>query len=251
MNVDLLAEYWATEAGRGKLRDMLEDAERTTDGIRRVLTTRDSNGNLQILKSVEAESAVQKFMRIGYVDTRGKTQQQVKQELEARFGSLAKKGVKVNFYDNRDIDAKNLDETSLSKLTANGFAITEDGTVWINKSFVDSGKVIDFNKVTQHEISHIIFGKDSEFQAQYLESAYGSFLEGISENGYLHDNAGITDYDTSSLSMFDRMLLNSYILDQIQLWEPTGDDRIDRVVRVTHLMPKTEHKYNRKARKNI
>ena len=244
VNVDLLAEYWATEAGRGKLRDMLEDAERTTDGIRRVLTTRDSNGNLQILKSVEAESAVQKFMRIGYVDTRGKTQQQVKQELEARFGSLAKKGVKVNFYDNRDIDAKNLDETSLSKLTANGFAITEDGTVWINKSFVDSGKVIDFNKVTQHEISHIIFGKDSEFQAQYLESAYGSFLEGISENGYLHDNAGITDYDTSSLSMFDRMLLNSYILDQIQLWEPTRDDRIDRVVRVTHLMPEVQQKRN-------
>nr|WP_232053236.1 hemagglutinin repeat-containing protein [Leptotrichia trevisanii] len=244
VNVDLLAEYWATQAGQGKLRDMLENAERTTDGIRRVLTTRDSNGNLQILKSVEAESAVQKFMRIGYVDTRGKTQQQVKQELEARFGSLAKKGVKVNFYDNRDIDAKNLDETSLSKLTANGFAITEDGTVWINKSFVDSGKVIDFNKVTQHEISHIIFGKDSEFQAQYLESAYGSFLEGISENGYLHDNAGITDYDTSSLSMFDRMLLNSYILDQIQLWEPTGDDRIDRVVRVTHLMPEVQQKRN-------
>ena len=44
------------------------------------------------------ESAVQKFMRIGYVDTKGKTQQQVKQELEARFGSLAKKGVKVYFY---------------------------------------------------------------------------------------------------------------------------------------------------------
>ena len=92
VNVDLLAEYWATEAGRGKLRDMLENAERTTDGIRRILTTRDENGNLNILKSVEAESAVQKFMRIGYVDTRGKTQQQVKQELEARFGSLAKKG---------------------------------------------------------------------------------------------------------------------------------------------------------------
>ena len=97
VNVDLLTEYWATEAGRGKLKDLIENSERTTDGIKRILTTRDENGNLNILKSVEAESAVQKFMRIGYVDTKGKTQQQVKQELEARFGSLAKKGVKVYF----------------------------------------------------------------------------------------------------------------------------------------------------------
>ena len=67
-----------------KLRDLIGNSERTTDGIKRILTTRDENGNLNILKSVEAESAVQKFMRIGYVDTKGKTQQQVKQELEAR-----------------------------------------------------------------------------------------------------------------------------------------------------------------------
>lgn len=50
VNVDLLTEYWATEAGRGKLRDMLENAGRTTDGIRRTLMTRDENGNLNILK---------------------------------------------------------------------------------------------------------------------------------------------------------------------------------------------------------
>ena len=54
-----------------KLRDLIGNSERTTDGIKRILTTRDENGNLNILKSVEAESAVQKFMRIGYVDTKG------------------------------------------------------------------------------------------------------------------------------------------------------------------------------------
>lgn len=140
-----------------KLRDLIGNSERTTDGIKRILTTRDENGNLNILKSVEAESAVQKFMRIGYVDTKGKTQQQVKQELEARFGSLAKKGVKVYFYGEKDIDTSNLDNATKTKLLANGFAITEDGTVWINKEHVDSEKVIDFNTLTQHEISHIIF----------------------------------------------------------------------------------------------
>jgi len=216
VNVDLLAEYWATEAGRGKLRDMLEDAGRTTDGIRRILTTRDENGNLNILKSVEAESAVQKFMRIGYVDTRGKTQQQVKQELEARFGSLAKKGVKVYFYGEKDVDTSSLDNATKTKLIANGFAITEDGTVWINKEHVDSGKVIDFNTLTQHEISHIIFGKDSEYQAQYVEAAYREFLTGLARNGYAQDGSGITDYSNSMLTVQEIARLNGYTDEEMQ-----------------------------------
>ena len=216
VNVDLLAEYWATEAGRGKLRDMLEDAGRTTDGIRRILTTRDENGNLNILKSVEAESAVQKFMRIGYVDTRGKTQQQVKQELEARFGSLAKKGVKVYFYGEKDLDTSKLDNATKTKLLANGFAITKDGTVWINKSHVDSGKVIDFNTLTQHEISHILFGDDSEYQAQYVEAAYREFLTGLARNGYAQDGSGITDYSNSMLTVHEIARLNGYTDEEMQ-----------------------------------
>ena len=76
-----------------KLRDLIGNSERTTDGIKRILTTRDENGNLNILKSVEAESAVQKFMRIGYVDTKGKTQQQVKQEEDKIKKEAARKAM--------------------------------------------------------------------------------------------------------------------------------------------------------------
>ena len=199
-----------------KLRDLIGNSERTTDGIKRILTTRDENGNLNILKSVEAESAVQKFMRIGYVDTKGKTQQQVKQELEARFGSLAKKGVKVYFYGEKDIDTSNLDNATKTKLLANGFAITEDGTVWINKEHVDSGKVIDFNTLTQHEISHIIFEKDSEYQAQYVEAAYREFLTGLAKNGYAQNGSGITDYSNSMLTVQEIARLNRYTDEQMQ-----------------------------------
>jgi putative uncharacterized protein (fragment) len=216
VNVDLLAEYWATEAGRGKLKDLIENSERTTDGIKRILTTRDENGNLNILKSVEAESAVQKFMRIGYVDTRGKTQQQVKQELEARFGSLAKKGVKVYFYGEKDVDTSKMDENTRAKLDADGFAVTKDGTVWINKEHVDSGKVIDFNTLTQHEISHILFGEDSEYQAQYIEKAYGEFLKDVQNSGYGQDSQGIIDYKMSMLNDEDKKTFNSYVFNMIQ-----------------------------------
>ncbi len=216
--MDLLTEYWASEAGRGKLRDILENADRTTEGIKRILTKRDSNGNLQILKSVEAESLLQKFMRTGFVDTKGKTQQQVKQELEQRFGGLAKNGVRVYFYSgSEDVDTSNMDESTITKLMANGFAVTKDGTIWINKDYVDSGKLIDFNKTTQHEIGHIVFGEDSEFQAQYLEAAYGNFLQEISDNGYLNDNEGIRNYQDSLLTFQEIARLNGYTEEEIQL----------------------------------
>ena len=231
VNVNLGTEYWLTAAGRGKTRDIIEDAGETADGIRRVLTWKDENGNLRVLESIETENLLRKFMQIGFVDTKGKTQKQVKEELEKRFGSLAKKGVSVNFYDGKDIKGSGLDENTLSKLLAHGFAVTKDGTVWINKDHVDSGKLIDFNKVTQHEISHIVFGEDSEFQAQYLTKAYGEFLEDIEKNGYLQDGEGIIDYKFSMLSDEDTALLNSYIFGKMQFWIGTGDDRIDSMVR--------------------
>ena len=231
VNVNLGTEYWLTAAGRGKTRDIIEDAGKTADGIRRILTWKDESGNLRILESIETENLLRKFMQIGFVDTKGKTQKQVKEELEKRFGSLAKKGVSVNFYDGKDIKGSGLDENTLSKLLADGFAVTKDGTVWINKDHVDSGKLIDFNKVTQHEISHIVFGEDSEFQAQYLTKAYGEFLEDIEKNGYLQDGEGIIDYKFSMLSDEDTALLNSYIFGKMQFWIATGDDRIDSMVR--------------------
>ena len=223
INVDLGTEYWLTRAGRGKAKDIFEDAGRSVEGIKRILTTRDADGNLQILKSIEAETAVQKMMRIGFIETKGKTQQQVKKELEERFGSLTKKGVKVHFYGTEDIDTTKMDDNTLAKLTANGFAITKDGTVWINKEYVDSGKVIDFNKTTQHEISHLIFGEDSEYQAQYLTRAYGEFLEGIRDNGYLKDGQGIIDYKFSMLTDEDRLRLDGYAYKDMQFIQEMAD----------------------------
>ena len=158
----------------------------------------------------------------------------MKTELEQRFGSLAKKSVKVYFYGEKDLDTSNLDNATITKLLSNGFAVTEDGTVWINKEHVDSGKVIDFNMLTQHEISHIVFGEDSEFQAQYVEKAYGEFLQGIRENGYLEDNQGIIDYKMSMLVDEDWMRLNGYSFKDMQYRMLVGDDRVDRKV---HLNP--------------
>jgi putative uncharacterized protein (fragment) len=76
--------------------------------------------------------------------------------------------------------------------------------------------VIDFNTLTQHEISHILFGKDSEYQAQYVEAAYREFLTGLAKNGYAQNGSGITDYDASMLTVQEIARLNGYTDEEMQ-----------------------------------
>ena len=122
---------------------------------------------------------------------------------------------------------QSLDKDSIAKLVANGFAVTKDGSVWINKGHVDSGKLIDFNTLTQHEISHIVFGEDSEYEAQYVEAAYGEFLEGIRDSGYLEDGEGLIDYKMSMLADEDWARLNGYTEEDMQFKLLSGDDEVD------------------------
>lgn len=76
--------------------------------------------------------------------------------------------------------------------------------------------MIDFNTLTQHEISHILFGKDSEYQAQYVEAAYREFLTGLAKNGYAQNGSGITDYDASMLTVQEIARLNGYTDEEMQ-----------------------------------
>ena len=85
-------------------------------------------------------------MERGYVNTKGKIQWQVKQEIEKRFGDLVKGGVSVNFYGADDIDISTLEKSDLEKLEKKGFTVTKDGSIWINKSHVDSGKTVKQNR---------------------------------------------------------------------------------------------------------
>ncbi len=111
---------------------------------------------------------------------------------------------------------RSLDKDSIAKLAANGFAVTKDGTVWINKSHVDSGELIDFNTLTQHEISHIVFGEDSEYEAQYVEAAYREFLTQVAQNGYIRNGEGITDYENTMLTLQEIARLNGYTDEEMQ-----------------------------------
>ena len=64
INISPGTEYWLTRAGVGKARDILESAERSAEGVRRILTEKDKNGNLRIVESAQAESVLQKQIQL-------------------------------------------------------------------------------------------------------------------------------------------------------------------------------------------
>ena len=214
VNVDLLAEYWATEAGRGKFRDIVENSARSTQGIINVITRKSESGEYNLIKNIISESVAQKMERLGFIDVKGKTAEQIQKEVEARFGGLTKKGIKVRFYGTEDMDLSGLTKEQINRLMADGFATTGDGYIWINKDRL-TNDTIDLNKLIQHELTHQILGEDSEYQARYVEGVYGNFLENIKLNGYLEDTQ-IVDLLQHRLSETDKNRLNGYSLNEMQ-----------------------------------
>ena len=214
VNVDLLTEYWATEAGRGKLRDIVENSARSTQGIINVITRKSESGEYNLIKNIISESVAQKMERLGFIDVKGKTAEQIQREVEARFGGLTKKGIKVRFYGIEDMDLSGLTKEQINRLMADGFATTGDGYIWINKDRL-TNDTIDLNKLIQHELTHQILGDATEYQARYVEGIYGNFLENIKLNGYLEDTQ-IVDLLQHRLSETDKNRLNGYSLNEMQ-----------------------------------
>ena len=211
INVDLGTEYWLTRAGRGKSKDIFEDAGRSVEGIKRVLTHRDEDtGEYDFAGNVLSESITRRLIDRGFIVGKGKKIEQIAKEIESRYGDMTRKGIKVRFYGAGDVDTTNLTEDQLRKLEANGIATTGDGYIWINKEKIKDGDTIDFNKVVSHELTHQILGKDTEYQARYVEGTYGEHLQGIKNNGYLKDGQ-IIDLMMSSLTDEDRARLNKYV----------------------------------------
>ena len=221
INVDLGTEYWLTEAGRGKTRDIIEGAGRTVKSIKKILTKTDSNGELEIVKNMEAESALRKMEQRGFVEGKDKKIERVAKEIETKYGNLTKKGIRVRFYGEEDVDTSGLTEAQLRKLKADGIATTGDGYIWINKEKIKDGNTINFNKVVSHEITHQILGEDSEYEARYVESGMEEFLSEIKGNGYLKDGK-IIDLLYSRLTDEDRARLNRYVLEDMQFKDLSG-----------------------------
>ncbi|WP_158612544.1 hypothetical protein, partial [Leptotrichia sp. OH3620_COT-345] len=176
-------EYWLTKAGRGKAKDIFEEAGRSVEGLKEVLIHRDKvTGEYDFVGNILSESITRRLIDRGFISGKGKKIEQVAKEIEARYGNLTRKGIKVRFYGEGDIDTTKLTKDQLRKLEAYGIATTGDGYIWINKEKIKDGNAINFNEVISHELTHQILGKDTEYEARYVEGRYGKHLGEVKEN---------------------------------------------------------------------
>ena len=126
-NVDHLTQYWTTEVGRGKFRDTVENLVRSKQEIINIVTKKSESGEYNLIKNIISKSVVQKMERLGFVDFKGKTVEQIPREVVARFGGLTKRGIKVRFYGTKDMDLSGITKEQINYLMADGFAMTGDG----------------------------------------------------------------------------------------------------------------------------
>ncbi|MGF6907695.1 hemagglutinin repeat-containing protein [Fusobacterium sp. PH5-44] len=210
-SVNLLTEYWLTQAGRGAFRDQVDDAKRGVKGLKDILTSKGKFSDL-----VKGEKFVRRLEELGIFDIKGKTEDQIAAEIRARASHLLDSDleVEVKFYKGDDLSGAILDEVTINKLFAKGFAVASDGSIWINTSVL-ANNTLDFNKTFAHEIGHLMGG--NETVANYMSKSYGEFVGGIASSGYVDIGGSIRDWGKKPLNGEDANRLLKYKEDEIQL----------------------------------
>jgi len=198
-----------TQAGRGAFLDQLDDAKRGYKGLKDLLT--EPGGFLDKIKGERISRTLEIY---GILDIEGKSQEEISEEISARFGRLldGDLNLEVKFYD-KDSIGEIPDFETLAKLSVEGFAVASDGSIWINKDNV-ANNTLDLNKIFAHEISHLLGG--NETVANYVERAYGEFLGGIAQTGYVDANAEIREWSETYLTGTDLGRFLGYGLDELE-----------------------------------
>ena len=104
---------------------------------------------------------VQETVRnLGYIDTKGKTKEQIAQEMQDKYGEIfAKNGKKleINFYVSSEVSQD--DPNGKNKMNSAGF-VAEDGSIWLNADNISSISNFNLNSVFGHKLTHNVTGKD-------------------------------------------------------------------------------------------
>ena len=148
----------------------------------------------------------------GLLETDGKSKEEIVKEIQERFGEE----IKIEFYAGDAL--KDETKLDLKQWDAEGFAVNEDGSIWINVDRLDNN-TLDFNKLFVHEYAHS--NGLNEVQAHYVEEAYADFLSEVSATGYIQVDGKIKKWESTNLSDNLIQQLVSYGPDGIQLKETT------------------------------
>jgi len=213
----------------GKAKDEIEAVGAVAKAAFNTIGSKEKNGFLDFLRTERVQETVR---NLGYIDTNGKTKEQIAQEMQDKYGEIfAKNGKKleINFYVNSEVSQD--DPNAKNKMNAAGFT-AEDGSIWLNADNISSMNNFDLNSVFAHEGTHKVTGKDTELLADFGQSRAEKFINKSIDKGYLARTGGGLDWEDGNLTEEQKQRLAEYTDEDIQFRMLTGDDRIDRRVNV-------------------
>ena len=230
INVESQTIEYLTNPGKlkediGKAKDEIEAVGAVAKAAFNTIGSKEKNGFLDFLRTERVQETVR---NLGYIDTKGKTKEQIAQEMQDKYGEIfAKNGKKleINFYVNSEVSQD--DPNGKNKMNSAGF-VAEDGSIWLNADNISSISNFNLNSVFGHELTHNVTGKDTELLANFGEARASGFIEKAMDKGYLARTGGGLNWENGSLTEEQKQRLNSYTEENIQNRELTGDDRIDR-----------------------
>ena len=212
INVESQTIEYATNPGKlkediGKAKDEIEAVGAVAKAAFNTIGSKEKNGFLDFLRTERVQETVR---NLGYIDTKGKTKEQIAQEMQDKYGEIfAKNGKKleINFYVNSEVSQD--DPNAKNKMNAAGF-VAEDGSIWLNADNISSVSNFNLNSVFGHELTHNVTGKDTELLANFGEARASGFIEKAMDKGYLARTGGGLNWNSETLTKEQKDRLASY-----------------------------------------
>ena len=212
INVESQTIEYLTSPGKlkediGKAKDEIEAVGAVAKVAFNTIGSKEKNGFLDFLRTERVQETVR---NLGYIDTKGKTKEQIAQEMQDKYGEIfAKNGKKleINFYVNSEVSQD--DPNAKNKMNAAGF-VAEDGSIWLNADNISSVSNFNLNSVFGHELTHNVTGKDTELLANFGEARASGFIEKAMDKGYLARTGGGLNWNSETLTKEQKDRLASY-----------------------------------------
>lgn len=212
INVESQTIEYATNPAKlkediGKAKDEIEAVGAVAKAAFNTIGSKEKNGFLDFLRTERVQETVR---NLGYIDTKGKTKEQIAQEMQDKYGEIfAKNGKKleINFYVNSEVSQD--DPNGKNKMNSAGF-VAEDGSIWLNADNISSISNFNLNSVFGHELTHNVTGKDTELLANFGEARASGFIERAMDKGYLAKTGGGLNWNSETLTKEQKDRLASY-----------------------------------------
>ena len=191
----------------GKAKDEIEAVGAVAKAAFNTIGSKEKNGFLDFLRTERVQETVR---NLGYIDTKGKTKEQIAQEMQDKYGEIFAKNDKkleINFYVNSEVSQD--DPNAKNKMNAAGF-VAEDGSIWLNADNISSVSNFNLNSVFGHELTHNVTGKDTELLANFGEARASGFIEKAMDKGYLARTGGGLNWNSETLTREQKDRLASY-----------------------------------------